>query len=207
MADSEIAELCRSIYHKHRPAFDLIFEHRPDEQAKMYDFLVSLVEGTPGIILDDSSKQYIRFWPEEWDIPELRVGSRWTSSRRMLLFQLVNVPDRLNIALVVGPGPESVRQDLSRLIREAPAPLKLPGKVGQIWATVYSRKWLSPHDYEDSSPEERESRVRESWQRFLETDLRAIHEALGMPTLATRLQQESQPPYESLNPGHPSLSS
>ncbi|MDP9358857.1 MAG: PD-(D/E)XK nuclease family protein [Chloroflexota bacterium] len=40
VTDSEIARLCRQIYQQHRRALDLIFEHRPDSQSTMKDFLV-----------------------------------------------------------------------------------------------------------------------------------------------------------------------
>jgi hypothetical protein len=181
VADSEIAELCRSIYQKHRQALDLIYEHRPDEQAAIRDVLVSLIDGTPGIVRDDAAKATLRFVPEAWDVPELRAGAGWTPSGRMLLFELRNNPDRLGISLYLGPGPAPVRGELLQVLRDAPHPIKVPANPGPKFSTAYSRRWLSPHDYEDTSYEEREARVREAWQRFIETDVPAIQEALDIP--------------------------
>ena len=90
MSDSEIAELCRRIYQKHRRALDLIFEHRPDRQAEIRDFVEQLIGETPRLILDRSSKTEIRFLPEEWDVPALRQGAGWRSTVRMLLFAVIN---------------------------------------------------------------------------------------------------------------------
>ena len=39
VSDSDIAELCRSIYQKHKQALDLIFEHRPDQQAQIKQYV------------------------------------------------------------------------------------------------------------------------------------------------------------------------
>jgi hypothetical protein len=186
VADSEIAELCRNIYVKHRQALDLIFEHRPDEQAAMHDVLLSLVRSGSGIIPERSSKSAIRFVPEEWNVSELRTGSGWPGN--MLFFEFRNNPERLRLALVLGPGPEPVREAMIQLLRDAPLPVKLPAKPGPIWAIPYSRMWLGPHDYEDTSQDERERRVRESWQCFLETDLPAITEALDIPAFASQLR-------------------
>jgi PD-(D/E)XK nuclease superfamily len=43
VTDSKIADLCRRIYHKHQRALDLIFEHRPDQQASVHDALVDYI--------------------------------------------------------------------------------------------------------------------------------------------------------------------
>ena len=47
MEDSEIAQLCRQIYQQHKEALDLIFEHRPDHEANIFDLLKTLVVNTP----------------------------------------------------------------------------------------------------------------------------------------------------------------
>ncbi|HEY9613262.1 PD-(D/E)XK nuclease family protein, partial [Allocoleopsis sp.] len=43
VSDSEIAELCRKIYRKHKQALDLIFEHRPDLQLELSEKLKEIV--------------------------------------------------------------------------------------------------------------------------------------------------------------------
>jgi hypothetical protein len=115
VSESEIAGLCRRIYQKHRHALDLIYEHRPDRQAELREFLVGLVSEQSHFILDDSPKSYIRFIPKAWDKENLKSEGgveSWTSTRRMLLFQFNNSPDKIDLWLVVGPGPEEVRQKL-----------------------------------------------------------------------------------------------
>lgn len=44
MSDSGVAELCQSIYQKHKQALDLIFEHRPDQQALINEYAQLLIK-------------------------------------------------------------------------------------------------------------------------------------------------------------------
>jgi hypothetical protein len=115
LADSDIADLCRQIYRKHQQALDLIYEHRPDIQSMVFDRLVSLAEAEPGIRLDHSSKGYVRYVPERWDVPELKVGKGGTNTGRMLLFEFANAPELLKLKLIIGPGPEEIREQLFQL--------------------------------------------------------------------------------------------
>ncbi len=113
MSESEIAELCRRIYRKHKDALDLIDEYKPDQQATIQSFLDALIEAAPELILDFSSKRYIRFTLKNW--ARLPLAQGWTPSGRMLLFEFQNLPDSLKLKLVIGPGPLDVREELFRL--------------------------------------------------------------------------------------------
>jgi len=65
MQDSEIAKLCRDIYLKHQTALDLIFEHRPDLENEIYDFVKRLIKtASPDQVIFDSAyrtKQTLSF--------------------------------------------------------------------------------------------------------------------------------------------------
>jgi hypothetical protein len=101
VSESEIGDLCRRIYRKHQQALDLIYEHRPDMQAELREFLESLIRKQPSFVLDDIAKSYVHFIPEAWDKEILKVGEeyagQWTSTRRMLFFQFNNFPDRIDL--------------------------------------------------------------------------------------------------------------
>lgn len=104
VSESEIAELCRRIYRKHRLALDLIFEHRPDQQVEIAEIIKNLISSESDLQLDASSKSYIRFSPVEWYIPKLTQGQGWTPSGQMLLFEVRNRADKLSLVLHIGPG-------------------------------------------------------------------------------------------------------
>src|SRR5581483_935968 len=61
VSESDIAELCRRIYSKHQRALDLIYEHRPDQQATIQTLLKNLIQKTPGLVLDSHPKRFSRF--------------------------------------------------------------------------------------------------------------------------------------------------
>jgi hypothetical protein len=179
MSESEIAELCQRIYRKHKHAIDLIYEYRPDQQAALKDILEHLVESQPMLVLDHSSKSYVRFTVKEWDVPLLRQGEGWTNSGRMLLFQFNNFEDRLWLYLVIGPGPLETRQKLHDLAHAhkphfKPAYRALNKKLN----TIYQREILSPATYHESTAEQKEAEIQKKWKEFLQYDLPQIQSNL-----------------------------
>ncbi len=60
VSDSEIAELCQKIYRRHQRALDLIFEHRPDMQLEIAQYLANLVNHHEQLILDHEFKVLYR---------------------------------------------------------------------------------------------------------------------------------------------------
>jgi hypothetical protein len=62
--DSEVQQLCQKIYVSHKEAIDLIVEYKPDRQKEVSDFLIDMIKSDPDLILDDSSKAYIRLYPK-----------------------------------------------------------------------------------------------------------------------------------------------
>src|SRR5690606_23464497 len=75
--ESEIADLCRRIYRKHRRALDLVYEYIPDQQGVIREILEEAVRDSRGLDLDYGGKSYIRFVPKAWDVPTLRGGEGW----------------------------------------------------------------------------------------------------------------------------------
>jgi hypothetical protein len=180
VAESEIAELCRRIYRKHQHALDLIYEYRPDQQAAIRETLEELVQNSQGLALDHCTKNYIRFVPTAWDVPRLGTGKGWTQSGRILLFEFANSPDRLNLRLIIGPGPDDIRQKLFQMAQTYPTIFKLPFKtLNQKWNTIYSRAFLTPKDYEDASDEQLAEKIGKHWGRFVDSDLPALSDVLG----------------------------
>ncbi len=181
VGESEIAELCRRIYQKHQRALDLIYEYRPDWQGIIRDVLERLITNTPGLVMDTSQKQYIRFAPVEWDVPTLLAGSGWTTSGRILLFVFYNFPDSLTLNLLIGPGPEEILTGLFALVdaKQPPfKPSKKPSKkVGKIWYQIYSQLFLQKASY-GSTSEELMQEITKRWERFVEHDLPQIMAAV-----------------------------
>jgi hypothetical protein len=175
VSESEIADLCQKIYRKHKYALDMIFEYRTDQQAAVYDILVNVINGQPLIELDHSTKSEIRFGVKEWDVPILLKGEGWINSNRMLMFQFRNSVNRLVLYLIIGPGPNEIRQKILDMAH-AHTPLLRPAQhaLGKKWNTIYTRNFLTVKDYEETTAEEIESEINKKWQQFMEHDLPQI---------------------------------
>jgi hypothetical protein len=188
--DSEIAELCRRIYQSHQQALDLIFEHRPDEQAAMAQFLADLVSSDDRFLLRHFGKQRVQFTFREWD-PILERVSEWSRSGGLLYFQFRNLPDRVTLMLIVGPGPQARREQLIGAARILGSPFKRTSRQTMKWMSIMSLDVLSHQAYSTADVEERHDIVRRWWDDFLSRNLGDIVEKL-QPTVV-RAASETMP--------------
>ncbi len=178
LSESEIAELCRKIYRKHQRALDLIYEFRPDQQAEIQAILESLIQAQSELSLDHTSKSYIRFAAKKWDVPLLLRGQGWTRTKRILLFEFYNGPEKLRLSLIIGPGPEDIRQRLfenalnNRLFRP---PFRTLMKK---YNTIFISDWLTSKMLKEASVDELEVEIKKKWRHFMEHDLPSIQEFL-----------------------------
>jgi hypothetical protein len=176
--DSGVARLCQQIYHNHKRAIDLILEHVADQQVALGKFLEELVRQEKGLELDYCEKRYVRFLPKEWDVPVLKRGEGWTSSGRILLFELQNEAASLKIKLMLGPGPDEIRRKLFEFAKDN-RPFKCPKKVlGQKWNAGYNRPFLGPKSYEGKNLEEIEKEIEKHWSNFVKKDLPELQQKL-----------------------------
>lgn len=177
--ESDIAELCRGIYRKHKRALDLIFEHRPDLQTQIAEFLQELVRARDDLVLDRSPKGYIRFSSKSWDAQFLGRGSGWTPSGRLVLFEFLNDPKVLRLKLIIGPGEPSLRSkifDLARTRKDLFQPS--PTKLYDRWTTIMSHRILDVDQLETADWEAIRSQIEQRWSEFTRDLLPRIEKAL-----------------------------
>jgi hypothetical protein len=185
VSDSEIAALCRRIYAKHQRALDLIFAHRPSIQDDLSRLLTALVEAEPDLVLDGATRGSVRFGHRAWETAAMKVGEGWTASGRIMLFEFGNRPQRLDLALYVGPGPGEIRQRLIETARRHGPPFAVAKQVTPKWTRMFRRPFLGPDDYAEPSLDVVGPRVREAWAAFLAMDLPAIVDAMRVEELTT----------------------
>ena len=117
--DKDLKELCKKIYYKHKEAFDLIFDNKPDIQSEISEFVYSYLKENESrfniTVWDEYTSHYIRFTPNQ--LVELYgdMGSEeWAHSKNLLGFEIQNFQDSdLSIKVIIGPsrsGCESYRQ-------------------------------------------------------------------------------------------------
>ncbi|HRH41027.1 MAG TPA: PD-(D/E)XK nuclease family protein [Pyrinomonadaceae bacterium] len=179
MSESEIADLCRRIYKKHKNALDLIFEHRPDQQAFMRDLLEELINNEPLLEIDTISKTLIRFTAREWDVPPLSKGQGWTKSGRILLFEIYIKQNELATILWIGPGPIETRQALLDMARNDIGIFRTQSKtLRQKYNSIYRKNFLRPKDFEEEQEENLEEKIKKIWNEFIQVDLPKILNAV-----------------------------
>ncbi len=182
VADSEIADLCRSIYQRHQRALDLIFEHRPDHLSAIQALLVEHITANDDLVLDSASKQGVRFAPRAWEsIPK---GSGWYPSGRIPMFEITLTSERVNMALYIGPGPSEVRSTLIKIATERQPPFKVAKgtAAAQKWRQVYSRRILTKDELDFLSREELEGRFKTVWSDFVDNTLRSLIDPIADAT-------------------------
>lgn len=84
VGNSEIEQICKNIYRKHQRALELIFEYRP----QIADFIRDLIQNEANLVLDSTTKTYVRFTTSKLDKLVPAEGSGWTSTGRVLLLSL-----------------------------------------------------------------------------------------------------------------------
>lgn len=177
VSESEIAKLCELIYRKHQRALDLIYEYRPNKQAQMRDLLDRLLrEKAPelGLMLYPSSQGRLRFGVTAWDIPVLKVAA---PNENILWFEISNMPSKVQLKLVIGPGDENVRQRLLDIVLRHKAPFSAEPRLYPTRNTIYSIALASEHACQDEM-ENLETIIRDNWERFAESDLKDIRQMI-----------------------------
>jgi hypothetical protein len=176
MSESEIAQLCRDIYYKHKQALDLIFEHRPDTQSQISSLVKGFVEKEKELILDYASKSYIFFLPKQLDLPGLRRGEGWTQSKRILMFEFYYYnKTTLKLTLLIGPGAKDVREELFNIALKRPEPLRpTQGMLASRFQNIYQKTFLLPEHIDLGNMDVIQMEFQEKWDQFLITDLPAI---------------------------------
>ena len=184
-----IDALALQIYEKHREAIDLIIRARPTVEAKGWDILDgSMAEHQSLLEPDVNSKWYHRFYaPALEEIQELKQGQGWTSSGRMVLFEM-KYRERV-LALMLGPGPELTRSRLFQHMQEARAvpgvTMRRANKLSGTWHTLYSRPLVDKGGSSEPDYQQGKLQVEQAVKTFVENDywplVNAVREQFGLP--------------------------
>ncbi len=174
VGNSEVTRLCQQIYRKHKRAFDLVFEHRPDHQMANRNILVNLISNEEGLVLTGRSKWFVWFHPSEWEVPGLQVNNDRNGFFR---FVFHNKPDAIDLYLEMSPGDEATRRRLFEMGQKNKTLFnRLVDPNIDKWPKLYRHTFLTPPPSEDV--DEREQQIRNQWATFLDEDLPRIRVAV-----------------------------
>ena len=134
LAEDPAIKMAQQIYKNHQAALDFIFEHKPDRMLEAAGPISNAVVKA-GYHLGSVSKGYCRF------IPEALVGlippsdePVWKNGESFL-FELVFRNKRMNLACVVSPGDQALRERIIKALQKVKG-AKNPS--GTKWSTVHS---------------------------------------------------------------------
>jgi hypothetical protein len=175
VSDSEIDDLCRRIYARHKRALDLIFDRRPDNIQTLHDFLRKQIDNTSSVVVDYDRKTYISFTLKDWDRPALLVHSpQWNYPRRVLLFQVWNDQNGMFLILRILPGPQIVRERLFDMARRNKPFKTAMRKLGDKYNQIYKRQIVSKAALEDPNMDQITAEIGRFWNDFIHGDLPAM---------------------------------
>lgn len=171
MQDSKVQELCRRIYSKHKRAIDLIIESKPDRLNEISEILQEIIYNDSDLILDNSSKTYIRFIPKNLDFIS-RVGSGWTTTKRILLFEIQNRENGVVLILYIGPGNDELRKKIYDIASDKPLIFKsIAKKFTEKWTAIYKEPLMKAEKYESMDNEELKSVFEDKIKNLKEKDI------------------------------------
>jgi hypothetical protein len=185
MGDSEIAQLCQKIYLQHKAALDLIYEHRPDLESDILEAVKNMVENTASskVILNHvfkSAHKSVGFVVPAWDdMAFQKTCKKWTSTKRILIFEIKLHLPNINLYLTLGPGELANRT----AVFEALDGQDIPGFVGQRpeketgWICLLKRA-IAEDVSPDTSIADVSQEIEHFWQQFLANELPLIDQAI-----------------------------
>jgi hypothetical protein len=179
MEDSELITLAKRLYEKHGTALDFIFEHRPDIQTEIYDFLMGKFGIEKDLIAEHSPKSYPHFLPATWSKYESLNGQSrdWIPSGRLLLFEFRNEPQRLQLALIIGPGNQEVRQKIFDHAIQTKEIYKPSSKnLYPKWSQIWSKDFLTRKEVEEGNWEFNWEKIEKTWDAFIHNELPMIRD-------------------------------
>lgn len=134
LAEDPAIEKAQQIYKNHQAALDFIFEHKPDRMLEAAE-PISKAVAEAGYHLGSASKGYCRFLPKALVglIPPSQEPV-WKNGESFL-FELAFRNKRMNLACVVSPGDQALRERIIKTLKKVKG-AKNPS--GTKWSTVHS---------------------------------------------------------------------
>jgi len=186
MEDSEIAQLCRKIYWQHKEALDLIYEHRPDLEAEVFEVIKEIVRKTSStskqVVINHPwlARKILGFAIPSWDnLSFQKAFSGWTASNRILLFEFEVRQPNVYLMLTLGPGELSNRVAIFEALNNRDI-LGWTGNKPQRdkgWV-ILMRRTVAGNISPDALISDISEEIQNFWDQFLENDLPLIDQAI-----------------------------
>lgn len=173
----ELEKICREIYYKHQKALDLIFEYKPDIYSEISDYITEVLEQHPNVLKDNSNKTLIRFITEDLDEIIEKKGNGWTTSNRILLYEIQNKNDKIVVKLIIGPGDDIIRNKIFDIANKNKNLFKgMKETLSPQYSQIFSKELL-PKKYIvkfDNDVETIQKRINNELENFINGEMKDI---------------------------------
>ena len=175
MADEQIKKLCERLYRQHKQAIDLIITYMPKPRAIVREKLKELIEANGSLILDECAPTLVRFIPKLLDLQYFHCGDRWTSSKRIFLFEFV-IDQSLCLFVELGPGDPERRKHICDFALANEKTFQVGAVFRGGWQSLFKKQIVERLD-EDLDTGELAQWIESKWQELLVDDLPRIEAA------------------------------
>ena len=137
LMNDRLNELAAKIYRAHKPAFDFVFDNRPDPASILYPYFEAELKSR-GFEIGSRNKGYVRFTSKELAQRLPRDGEGWPDKEEFLFEIDYFWSDQNAVAkAVIAPGNENVRETILTAAKSLASYRKPEGKK---WSVFYLRK-------------------------------------------------------------------
>lgn len=148
--DQEKISLCRRIYARHQRAIELVMEHgvvhSEDRIAEIVGEAFAAQIKAQQLVQDKSTPRTFRFGDPVLDQKAWFLTGTWSTSKRLMFFELGVRQDGVVLTVHIGPGTMPlVRERLHKALAEAGF---RNAKLYPSWFNVYKKVFVAPEDYE-----------------------------------------------------------
>lgn len=187
MENRDLVQLAHAIWLRHEQALTFLMGHQPDTWAPIHQALLfradQIVEavnrqGVSSVTLqrDHDANRILRFAIIEWDkIPGMLQANEWTSSNRLLLYELKFEKSEVNAHLYMGPGGGPARQS----ILDALASMRKSKKSTTRWTRIESRTLLSAAEAINADVEAVVDRIVAEFARYITVSTNQVNALLS----------------------------
>lgn len=176
MDNDHLNDLAAKLWSKHREALDFLMKRRPDALGAIFNGLVANAlalaaklsqECNEEIVIDYKTSNIIRFAVRDWDkIPQFCLPEQvWVVVwGRLALLEISRKNDQIRSALILGPGPRSVRELFFNALKNSS--IAPSGKLYEKWNSLNPKTLMKSADIEEEASDDAYARVERDFISF-----------------------------------------
>lgn len=191
LQNERLEELAARLWSQHREALEFLMEQQPERADGVFGLLyehraelaqlMSEASGTT-VVLDDSTRNNIRFAVPSWDQYNCVLRGRdWTSSNRLLLIELAPSGDKRSVRMrfVIGSGDQEARRAIYDALDQAGLTKRGRRQFTGTWTRLATETLMRELDEPDADPQEALENIKAAVCKYAKTYIPAYGAAIA----------------------------